>query len=216
MDQEVKQIINAFFFPTLFIAIIWLIWILQVAAGDVGWYELGIYPRRAEGLTGILTSPLIHSSLGHIFNNSVSILILGWLLSYSYKELKYMVFLVVWLLSGIFTWLIGRDAWHIGASGLVYALSFFLFFSGIFRRYVPLMATSLIVAFLYGSGVWSIFPIAELVDPSISWEGHLSGAISGLIAAILFRKQGPQKVDPFEDEDDDENAIWKQELTDNR
>lgn len=181
----------------------------------VDWFKLGVYPRHTEGLLGILTSPLIHSTIGHIFNNSISLLVLTWFLSYSYKGLEWSVFPIIWVLSGVFTWLIGRDAWHVGASGLVFALSFFLFFSGVFRKHVPLMAVSLIVVFLYGSGVWSIFPIAELVDPNISWEAHLSGAISGLIAAVIFRKQGPQRVDPFEneedDEDDDENAIWKQE-----
>lgn len=216
MKYEVKQIINAFFFPAIFIIIIWLVWLLQVAE-NADWYWLGVYPRHTEGLLGILTSPLIHSSIGHIFNNSISLLVLGWILFYLYKDLGLVVFPVIWILSGIFTWLIGREAWHIGASGLVYALSFFLFFSGVFRKHVPLMAASLIVVFLYGSGIWSIFPIAELVDPSISWEAHLSGAISGFIAAIIFRKKGPQKIDPFvneEDEDeDDENAIWKQEST---
>ena len=181
---------------------------------------LGVYPRHAEGLLGILTSPFIHSGLGHLFNNSISILILGWFLFYSYKDLGLVVFPIVWILSGILTWLIGRESWHIGASGLTYALSFFLFFSGVFRKHVPLMAASLIVVFLYGSGVWSIFPIAELVDPRISWEAHLSGAVSGLIVDIIFRRKGPQKVDPFKDEADDdeedEDAIWKQEPEDNQ
>lgn len=213
MTHEVKQIANAFFFPALFIVILWLVWMMQTAL-DADWYELGVYPRQAKGLLGILTSPLIHSGPGHLFNNSISLLVLGWFLFYSYKDIGLVAFPVVWILSGIFTWLIGRESWHIGASGLVFALSFFLFFSGVFRKYVPLMAVSLIIVFLYGSGVWSIFPIAELVDPKISWEAHLSGAISGFIAAVIFRKRGPQKVDPFEDEeeeDDDENALWKQE-----
>ena len=82
---------------------------------------------------------------------------------------------------------------HVGASGLIFAILFFLFFSGLFRNYTPLVAVSMIVAFIYGSTVWSIFPVTELVDPSISWEGHLAGALSGLFLAILFRKQGPQK-----------------------
>jgi membrane associated rhomboid family serine protease len=101
---------------------------------------------------------------------------------------------------------VGRESWHIGASGLIYALSFFLFFSGVFRRYIPLMAVSLLVAFLYGNTLWNMFPIAELVDPQVSWEGHLSGAISGLASAIVFRKYGPQKPieAPEENDDDDE------------
>lgn len=203
MKFEVKQIVYAFFFPALFIIIIWLIWLLEAGLG-ADWHQLGVYPRHIEGLLGILTSPLIHSGAKHLFNNSIPLLILGWCLFYFYKDLGYAVFPTVWLFSGIITWLIGRDSWHIGASGLVYALSFFLFFSGIFRKHISLMAVSMVVVFLYGSSVWNMFPVAELVDPNISWEGHLSGAISGLIAAVIFRKQGPQRIDPFENEEEEE------------
>jgi membrane associated rhomboid family serine protease len=79
---------------------------------------------------------------------------------------------------------------------------FFLFFSGIFRKYIPLIAVSLIVAFIYGGSVWSIFPVTELVDASISWEGHLSGALSGLLMAVICRKEGPQKPEVVWDEDE--------------
>jgi membrane associated rhomboid family serine protease len=107
------------------------------------------------------------------------------------------------------TWIIGRDSYHVGASGLVFAILFFLFFSGLFRKYTPLVAVSMIVAFIYGGTVWSIFPITEMVDASISWEGHLSGAVSGLLLAVIFRKQGPQKPEERweeeEDEDEDED-----------
>jgi membrane associated rhomboid family serine protease len=112
---------------------------------------------------------------------------------------------VLWLVSGFLTWSIGRESWHIGASGLVYALSFFLFFSGVFRKYIPLMAVSLLVVFLYGSTLWNMFPVAELVDPNVSWEGHLSGAVSGLACAVIFRKYGPQKPEEIEEEEGDNN-----------
>lgn len=110
---------------------------------------------------------------------------------------------LLWVISGVLTWFIGRNAYHIGASGLVFALVFFLFFSGLFRRYIPLTAVSMIVIFIYGSTIWSIFPISELVDVSLSWEAHLSGAIAGFIVAFLFRKQGPQKPEVVWEEDDE-------------
>ena len=202
MKIETKRLLYTFFFPCLFIFILWLILLLEKGLG-ADWHRLGIYPRAVEGLWGILTGPLIHSGVRHLFSNSVSLLILGWCLFYFYKEIGFAVMPVVWLLSGLLTWYIGRESWHIGASGLIYALSFFLFFSGIFRKYIPLMAVSLLVVFLYGSTLWNMFPIAELVDPSISWEGHLSGAISGLISALIFREYGPQKpVEPEELEED--------------
>jgi membrane associated rhomboid family serine protease len=116
------------------------------------------------------------------------------------------------VLSGAVTWVIGRDSYHVGASGLVFAILFFLFFSGLFRKYIPLVAVSMIVAFIYGGTVWSIFPITEMVDASISWEGHLSGAISGLLLAVIFRKQGPQKpVETWEEENDTDIYVFTED-----
>ncbi len=95
-----------------------------------------------------------------------------------------------WFLTGLFVWLAGRDAWHIGASGLVYGLASFLFFSGIIRRYFRLIALSLLIVFLYGSMVWGIFPD---IYKNVSWESHMLGFASGIILAIWYRKEGPQE-----------------------
>ena len=209
MKIETKKILYAFTFPVLLVLLLWIIWLLEQGLG-ADWHQWGIYPRTVRGLWGILTEPLIHSGVKHLFSNTVPLLILGWCLFYFYNELGFAVIPALWILSGIFTWCLGRESWHIGASGLIYALSFFLFFSGIFRKHIPLMAVSLLVAFLYGSTIWNMFPVAELVDPQVSWEGHLSGAISGLISAIAFRKFGPQKpIEPEEEEEEEEEEESK-------
>jgi len=202
---ERKRILYALFFPALFIVLLYLILLVEKSLG-ANWSYLGIYPGKIYGLWGIITSPLIHADVKHLFSNSMPLLVLSWCLFYFYKDLGYGVFPLLWIFSGIFTWILGRDSWHIGASGLIYALAFFLFFSGIFRRYIPLLAVSLMVVFLYGSAVWNMFPIAEIIDPSVSWEGHLAGAISGFLCALIFRKQGPQNPpEPEEEDDDDED-----------
>ena len=206
MQIETKRLLYAFLFPCLFVLFLWLIFLLERGLG-ADWHHWGIFPRSLFGLKGILTEPLIHSGAKHLFSNSIPLIILGWCLFYFYRETGFAVVPVVWLLSGLLTWCIGRESWHIGASGLVYALSFFLCFSGIFRKYIPLMAVSLLVVFLYGSTWWNMFPIAEVVDPAISWEGHLSGAVSGWISAWLFRKDGPQKPIEPEEEEEDVNTI---------
>jgi len=207
---EKNKILYALFFPALFIIILWLILLVENLWG-ANLSHLGIYPRKITGLCGIITSPLIHADVKHLFSNSIPLLVLSWCLLYFYKDLGYIVFPILWILSGIFTWFLGRESWHIGASGLTFSLSFFLFFSGIYRRYIPLMAVSMIVVFLYGSTVWSMFPVTEIIDPSISWEGHLSGAISGLLCAFIFRKDGPQNPESEEEEDEDEDDKYENE-----
>jgi membrane associated rhomboid family serine protease len=208
LKVEQKQILYALFFPVLFIIALWLIRLTEQSLG-VDWSSWGIYPGKISGLRGIITSPLIHADAKHLFSNSVPLLVLSWCLIYFYKDLGYVVFPILWILSGLFTWIIGRDSWHIGASGLIYSMAFFLFFSGIFRKSIPLTAVSLMVAFLYGSTVWNMFPISEIVDPSVSWEGHLAGATGGLLCALIFRKQGPQNPEPEEEEEDDEEENYE-------
>ncbi len=192
----------------VWVVLIWLAFIVDYT-GLFAWdfSRLGILPGAVDGLVGIIFSPFIHSSFSHLLSNTLPLLILIWFLFYFYSKIAFGAFACLWLLSGFLTWIIGRGSYHVGASGLVFALLFFLFFSGIFRRYTPLVAVSLIVAFIYGSTIWSIFPITEMVDTSISWEGHLSGAVSGLIFAIVFRKQGPQKPEVVWEEEEDETNV---------
>lgn len=192
----------------VFVVLVWLAFIVDYA--DLfSWNlsRLGILPGTTEGLIGIVFSPFIHSSFSHLLSNTLPLLILIWFLFYFYSKIAFGAFACLWLSSGMLTWLIGRDSYHVGASGLVFALLFFLFFSGILRKYIPLVAVSLVVAFIYGSTVWSIFPITEMVDASISWEGHLSGAISGFIFAVVFRKQGPQKPEVVWEEEDEDDLL---------
>jgi membrane associated rhomboid family serine protease len=144
---------------------------------------LGIYPKKFEGLRGILFSPFIHSGLKHLFNNSVPLLVLTTALFYFYNNIKWRVLLIGTLLTGIVTWVIGRPALHIGASGIVYMLTSFLLFKGIVSKQYQLTALSFAVIFLYGSFIWYVFPI----DPQISWEGHLSGFVVGFVFALLFK-----------------------------
>ncbi len=197
----------------LIVAIIWLSFMITHAGvSDWNYSSLGIKPGDVSGLKGIIFSPFLHTSFSHLWSNTLSLLILIWLLFYFYSRIAFSTLLYLWVLSGAVTWVIGRDSYHVGASGLVFAILFFLFFSGLFRKYIPLVAVSMTVAFIYGGTVWSIFPITEMVDASISWEGHLSGAISGLLLAVIFRKQGPQKpVETWEEENDTDIYVFTED-----
>lgn len=203
-----KKRMRIAFIPTIvLVCLLWLILVLDTSL-HLRLYQYGIYPLQLKGVLGILFSPFIHHSAKHLFSNTIPLLVLMWCLYYFYSQIAHKTFLLLWLLSGLLTWVIGREAWHIGASGIIYSLSFFLFFSGLFRRHIPLIAISLVVAFMYGSNVWNMFPWSEYLDASVSWEGHLSGAIAGLVIAVVFYKHGPQKpVKEWPDEDDDEEDI---------
>lgn len=206
MSFEKKRLWLALLPSIVFVSLIWLVFVLNIA-GLLGpdFSQLGVLPRELKGLRGVIFSPFIHSSVSHILSNTLPLLILIWFLFYFYSKIAFSTFAYLWILSGFFTWIIGRGYYHVGASGLVFSIMFFLFFSGVFRKSRQLIAVSLVVAFIYGSTVWSIFPFAELVDASISWEGHLAGTLSGLITAIVLRHQGPQKAEEVWEDDDEED-----------
>jgi membrane associated rhomboid family serine protease len=185
---EKKKLLYSLLFPGLFVLLLWIIKIIELTL-DVSFVDYGLYPLRPEKLYGIITSPLIHSDLSHLLANTIPILILGTGIFYFYKSISLKVVILIYLISGIWLWFGGRPAYHIGASGIIYGFASFLFISGIIRKYIPLMAISLLVAFLYGGLIWGVLPI----DMKISWEGHLYGGIAGIVVAFYYKNKGPQR-----------------------
>jgi membrane associated rhomboid family serine protease len=183
-----KKMLLSMLIPGVFVFVMWLVKIIEVLF-DLDLSNFGIYPLSLEGLPGILFSPFIHANFGHLFNNSLPLFFLGTALFYFYSEIAIKVSLWTYFLTGILVWLAGRNAWHIGASGLIYGFASFLFFSGIIRKYFRLVALSLLIVFLYGSMVWGIFPN---IYREVSWESHMLGFISGIVLAVWYRKEGPQ------------------------
>ena len=192
--------------PLILVALFWFVFGLQQWFGLNGCY--GIIPLQKEGLKGILLAPLFHADLGHIASNTVPFFVLTALTFYFYEKLAYFVIVFGWLVSGFMVWIFPAFDFmnstivscHIGASGIIYLLAFFLFFSGIFRRDRALTAVSLVVVFLYGSMVWGIFPqeiLGRYDGRSISWQSHLAGGICGIFLAFLLRKNGRQRPPDF-------------------
>lgn len=207
MDK--KQVVNALFFPFLFIAVLWAIKFIELFSG-ASFSHLGITPRTTEGLIGIVAAPFVHGDVAHLSSNTIPLLILGTTLFYFYRGIALQVFLWILLMTGIWVWCAARGgATHIGASGVLYGLVCFLFFSGLLRGDRNMLTISLLVAFLYGGIIWGIFPL----ERGISWESHLLGSVAGLITAVYFRKEGPlaEKHEwPEEEGPDDPEAEWKQ------
>lgn len=203
MPEEKKKLLYAAIYPVLMVVVMWLVKVVEVA-GNYEFYQFGIYPLHAEGLKGIVFSPFIHGSFQHLISNTFPVLILGTSLFYFYRNLAIPVTVLAWLMSGLWVWVFARTSWHIGASGIIYSWAAFLFFSGVIRDHPRLMALALLVAFLYGSIVWGIFPMEQ----GVSWEGHLMGLLAGSVLALFYKEKGPErKKYSWELEDEEEEII---------
>ena len=203
-----KNLINTLKYPLFFLLIMWGVKIFEILY-NTSYIDLGVLPRSFKGLKGIVFSPFIHKDLSHLINNSMPIIVLGSSLSYFYPRIKFRLVLWLYFTCGILLWGIGRSSFHIGASGFIYALASFIFFSGLMKKNKRLSALSLVVVFFYGSMFWGLLPTNE----NVSWEGHLSGLIAGLIIAFFFKNLGPKKdVYQWEIDEQDEIKYNKDEI----
>lgn len=166
-----------------------ILWVHVVAASFGGDYRgLGVVPRDPTGLIGVLFAPLIHGSWAHVGSNAVALLVLGTLAVYAYPRTTARAVPLIWLLAGLGTWLIGRDSVHIGASGVTHGLMAMLALLGVLRWEPRAIFVALVTFLLYGGMVWGVLP----GEAGISWESHLSGAVAGLLAAVIWRELDPR------------------------
>lgn len=178
------NILNSIKIPAVFIAIFWVIKIFEELANfDLGF--LGIYPRSVNGIIGIIFWPFIHGNYDHLISNTATFFILGASVLFFYPNIAYKVALYLFLITGVGVWLFARNAYHIGASGLIYGFASFLFFSGVFRKDNRSVVISLVVAFLYGSMIYGIFPTYQ----GVSYESHLIGLLAGIYCANIFKDE---------------------------
>ena len=207
----IKKFINtrAIIAPLLMLSAMWIGFLLQ-NLGLIENCDGSLIPLVPEGLKGVIFSPLLHGNLEHIAGNSIPIAVLFFLLYQFYPKLANNVLFWGWICTGLIVWLLppmnffGQEPVYsciIGASGIVYMLAFFIFFSGIFRKNKTLLTVALVVALYYGSLIWGIFPeelFYKLDQPSkISWQAHLSGAIVGLALALIFKNKHREKNKKF-------------------
>ncbi len=207
-DHYSPGVLHSLLHPLVFVLLLWVLKVFEKNLPmDIRAFT--IIPQSTQQLWGILTFPLFHKDPLHLFNNSLPLLLLGTLLFYLYEKIAFRVLFVIYLGSGIVLWFIGRPSYHLGASGIVYGLVAFHFFSGLIRRDKRSIGLSLLVTFLYGSFVWGVMPLA--INKNISWEGHLAGALMGTLMAFVFRKTQlsiplhatDQKTDREDDWEDD-------------
>jgi len=194
MEKDFKFTNSVIGLPLFFVVFLWFVFWLEIRF-DFDFVQNGIYPRTFAGLQGVLFSPFIHADMEHLYNNSIPLLILLAALQFFYAEQSKRVIGYGILVSGCITWVIGRENYHIGASGLIYVLFSFVFFKGIQIRYNRLVALSLAVIVIYGGLVWYVFPSPEITgNKSISWEGHLGGLLTGFFLSLVYKTPKYKKV----------------------
>lgn len=149
--------------------------------------HFGIVPRTQSGLRGILFAPFLHGSVAHLMANSISLLVLGWLvLAFAGRRRFYVVSVISALGAGLCAWAIGAPgSVHIGASGVIFGYLGYLMLSGWFaRRFWPIVASAAVTA-MWGGMVLGVMP----GQPGISWQAHLGGFIGGVLAARWLHKK---------------------------
>ncbi|WP_107705243.1 rhomboid family intramembrane serine protease [Nocardioides allogilvus] len=169
-----------------FVAVLWLSEIIDTALGNRLDAE-GIRPGSTDGLSGILFAPLLHGGFGHLIANTVPLLVLGFLVLLSGLRQWVAVTAGVWLIGGVGTWLFGGiGTVHIGASGVVFGWLAYLVVRGVFTRQPWQILLGIAVFLVYGGALWGVFP----GQPGISWQGHLFGAVGGIVVAWMLADRG--------------------------
>lgn len=193
-----------------FVAVLGIVFVANDMLG-LGLGRFGVQPRTLPGLFGVLAAPLLHADFMHLVSNALPLAIAGTALLFLYPDASRIVLPAIYLGPGLAVWLFGRDATHIGASGLVYGLVSYVFVAGLIRRDRRAIAASLLVAFLYGALVWGVLPIKL----GVSWETHLAAAVIGVALALALRhrdvpprKQYSWELEPPVADDADDDGEW--------
>lgn len=166
-----------------FVAILWAEEIVDSMLGG-RLDQFGIVPRTIAGLPGILAAPFLHGGFPHLIANTSALVVLGWFVLLRERWHFFAVSAFVIVLGGFGTWLLGANAIHIGASGLIFGWLGYLLFGGFFERRVSTILGSLAVALLYGGMVFGVLPST----PGVSWEMHLFGFLAGALAAWVLAR----------------------------
>jgi len=198
MNTE-KRLFSAAKIAAVPVLVIWVIHIIKTV-GHFHWGRFGIFPREVDGIAGIFLAPFIHGDFPHLLSNSVPLFFLTVLILFFYPRVANISLVLLYLVTGFLVWLFARQVYHIGASGVVFAMISFVFWNGVFRKNMKSIILALVIIVMYGGSFAGIVPGEE----GISWESHLLGAVTGILVSFMFRNSiEPDEVehDPWEGED---------------
>ena len=206
--EDVKQrFVNSLSIAFKMVAVLWVVHLFQVISNwDLGY--MGIWPRRIFGFKGIFLAPLIHADFQHLISNSIPLFVLSTTIFFFYRRVAAPSIIMIYLLTGLSVWLLGRPVFHIGASGVVYGMVAFVFWNGIFRRNIKSIILAAIITMLYSGYFYGILPNQE----GISWESHLLGGVMGIFASYWYKEaieadEAPKRYS-WEDEDPGEGKYF--------
>ncbi len=177
-----RSILGSAVIPLRLVFLMWLFFFLEYNF-RLPLSAFGIHPRSLIGLIGIIVSPMVHKNTVHLISNTFPLLFLGGVLFYFYPRIAVTVSFRAYIWTNVLVWLFARNANHIGASGLIYGIAFFLIFFGLLRKDFMSLLISIITILLYGGVFYGVLP----TDPNISWESHFGGALVGITSAGAFR-----------------------------
>ncbi len=175
------------------VALMWAVEVVDVLA-DHRLDRYGIEAREPDGLDGIVTAPFLHVGFGHLLSNTIPFVIMGLVIAVEGARRLVGVFAIVALVSGVGTWLVAPEGTiHVGASGVVFGFSTYLIARGWFNRRPGQIAIGLVVVILWGG----VLVAGLQPQEGISWQGHLFGAIGGIVAArVLARRDADRAPAP--------------------
>ena len=152
-------------------------------------YQLALIPRRLDALVGIVGMPFVHGTFGHLMTNTLPLLVLGAMLLFRGVRYFALATAAIIVLGGVALWCFGREAAHIGASGVVFGYIGFLVTRGLYERRWRSIGVAVLVVFLYGGAIWGVLPS----QPGVSWEAHLFGLLAGIIVArVAFARESKE------------------------
>ncbi|MBB4968118.1 rhomboid family intramembrane serine protease [Saccharothrix violaceirubra] len=174
-----------------FVGLLYVIEAIDTALGGA-LDDDGVIPRDFSQWDNILWYPLLHAGWAHLTGNAVPLLLLGFLACSGGLKQFFQVTVVIWLTGGLGVWLFGAYASHIGASVLIFGYLTFLLVRALFARSAAQIAVAVVVFALYGAALWGVLP----GQPGVSWEGHLFGALGGVLAAWGVARDSRAEVAP--------------------
>lgn len=169
---------------------------------------LGIYPRSFSGIFGIFFAPLLHGSFGHLSSNLFALTVGLYIIFEFYKPWAWEILFWIWMVGGLMVWGFGRESYHLGSSGLIYGINFFILTMGIILRNFKTIALALVIILLNQGMFWGLVP----VDSPVSWEAHLFSAIVGINLALNLKKEIQAYLSPKDSKEDLKSSELPEEV----